>query len=124
MWRRLLRGGFLLRSLVKELSGIRLQLTRQNDTLDRLVALYAPAALLPQTPPTPQELADTGISYLDAIEAGSVHDYIERTKADTGRAPTDEEILSFLADEKTTSLHARLREREALADLARLGKSG
>jgi hypothetical protein len=124
MWKRLLGGGLLLRTLVKELRGIRLQLTRQNDTLDRVIGLYAPAALLPVVPPSPAELADTGITFLDAIEAGAVDTYIERTKADTGRAPTDEEILIWLADEKTTSLHQRLREREQLSDLARLGGKG
>jgi hypothetical protein len=124
MWRRLLRGGFLLRSLVKELSGIRLQLTRQTDLLERVLQLYAPHALAPTDPVPADHLTDTGISYLDAIEASLVGTYIERTKADTGRAPTDEEILIYLADEKTTSLHQRLREREALLDLERLGKRG
>jgi hypothetical protein len=124
MWKRWLGGGLLLRSLVKELKGIRLQLTRQNDTLDRVIGLYAPAALLPVTPPSPSELADTGISFLDTLEAGAVDAYIERTKTDTGRPPTDEEILVWLADEKTTDLHTRLREREKIAELDRLRAKG
>lgn len=124
MWKRLLGGGLLLRTIARELTGIHRQLRRQGDLLERVLQAYAPHALAPQTPATDAELQDTGITFLDAIEAAAVGTYIERTKADTGRAPTDDEILVYLADEKTISLHARLRERAALLDLERLQKGG
>ena len=121
---RFLRGGFLLRSLARSLSGIERQLRRQNDTLERILAVYAPDALTVPVAEGRPDLQDTGISYLDPIEASAVMGYVSRTTADTGRAPTEEEILAFLADEKTQSLHARLRERAAAADLDRLGRHG
>jgi hypothetical protein len=70
---------------------------------------------------SPQDLADTGPSFLDPIEQGIVEDYVARTQTDTGRAPTEDEVLAYLADEKTVSLHARLKERQTLLDLDRLG---
>jgi hypothetical protein len=118
MWKRL-GAALLLRTIARELRGIREQLTRQGDLLERW-ALQA--GLQPsQTSAAPPE-ADTGISFLDPIEQGIVQDYIEKTERDTGHVPTDDQILSYLADERTVSLHSRLREREALADLARLGR--
>jgi hypothetical protein len=113
---RLRRGGWLLRAVVRELSGIRQQLTRQGDLLEALAQ-----HLIPATPSRPQaqDLAETGVSHLDPLEAALVEDYTARTTSETGRVPTDEEILVYLADEKTISLHERLKEREALLHLAR-----
>ena len=120
MWKRLLGGGLLLRRAVRELGGIREQLTRQNDTLERLLHIYAPEVVLPKASATLGEITDTGVSFLDQTEAGLVMEYVAKTQADTGRAPTDGEILSYLADERTISLHQRLKQREASADLDRL----
>ncbi len=122
-WPRLLGSGILLRAIVRELSGIRLQLTRQGDLLERFAehnGLGPPATVRV----SPADLADTGISFLDPIERGLVEDYIAKTATDTGREPTEDEILSYLADEKTTELHARLRQREAQLDLDRLNRAG
>jgi hypothetical protein len=121
MWRRLLGGGLLLRTIVRELSGIRLQLTRQNDLAERALQIYAPEVL--QTAPgvSRADLADTGYSHLDLIDAGLVEEYRAKTHRDTGRDPSEEEILIYLADEKTIDLQIRMKERAALAQLDRLG---
>lgn len=123
MWKRLLGTGLLLRALVRELAGIHQQLRRQGDLIERWMAaagVMAPEAV--RASARPEDLVDTGISFLDPIEQGIVQDYIARTTTDVGRAPSDEEILAYLADEKTIALQGRLREREALADLDRLGR--
>src|SRR3989304_323580 len=45
-----------------------------------------------------------------------IQPYAERTVRDTGHQPTDDEILSYLADEKTRDLHTRLIERDREAE--------
>lgn len=111
--RRLLRlpGLFLLRALVGELRGIRTQLTRQTDLLARLVEQVAPSP--PQTDRA-VVAADTGVDYVDPVDQALIQQYVARTEHDVGRAPTDEEIFDYLADEKTRDLHTRLiaRDRE------------
>jgi len=107
---RLLGVGFVLRRIVRELSGVREQLTRQNDLLARMADTFAPADPITN----PKEVAQlTGVDYLDATEAGIVLDFVERTRRETGHEPDGEEILTYLADEKTVDLHQRLRAREA-----------
>lgn len=119
-WPRLLGGGRLLRAIVRELGGIRQQLSRQNDTLERLAAQFAPLDYTGSTPKSTQtEVADTGVTYLDLLEAGVVEDYILKTQHDTGHTPDGDEILTYLADEKTVALQQRLKEREATVLLAR-----
>lgn len=47
--------------------------------------------------PDPQILrADTGVSYSRDEEQTKILDYVERTTKDTGRPPTDDEIVRFL----------------------------
>lgn len=114
-------SALLLRRLITELGGIRAQLTRQGDLIEawmQAAGVVIPARLQQGSP---QDLRDTGPSFLDPVEQGIVEDYVARTTNDTGRAPTEDEVLSYLADEKTISLHARLKERAALLDLDRLG---
>jgi hypothetical protein len=112
-WPRVLGLGYTVRRALQELTAVRLQLTRQNDLLERLANRFAP-----QDPITsPEEIrATTGVDYLDATEAGIVLDYIERTRQDLGREPEGDEILAYLADEKTTDLHRRLKDRAAELD--------
>jgi hypothetical protein len=62
----------------------------------------------------PQDLTETGITFLDATEQSLAEDYIARTTQDTGQPPSEDQVLNYLGDEKTTSLAARLREREDL----------
>lgn len=121
MWKRLLGTGFLMRALVRELAGIHLQLKRQGDLIERwMTAAGVVTPDVVRASARPEDLGETGISFLDPIEQGLVQDYVARTTKDTGQPPSDEQILSYLADEKTLSLQGRLREREALADLDRL----
>jgi len=109
---RLLPGLFLLRRVSRELTGIREQLTRQTDLLARLADTIAPL-------PVPVDRVivreETGVDYVDAIDQALVIAYVERVREETGHQPTDDEILSYLADEKTIDLHERLiaRDREA-----------
>lgn len=93
-------------------------LDRLADAVDRQTLLLEKLAthLLPVIPTAASkvELSDTGVSYHDPLEAAITEEYVERVTREMGRAPTEEEILSYLADEKTVSLHARLKERETL----------
>jgi hypothetical protein len=100
---------FLLRRLSRDLAGIRDQLARQTDLLQRLADHFAPA-----DPVTDRATvsAETGVDYVDATDQLLIQQYIARTQADTGHTPTDDEILSYLADEKTHDLHTRLIERD------------
>lgn len=121
---RLLGGGLALRAVIRELSGIRQQLTRQTDLLERWSAVSGvlPAQVITATA-RPEDVADTGLSFLDPVEQAIAQDYIAKNTTDMGRAPSDEEVLSYLADEKTVDLHQRLTQRAKLLDLERLGGS-
>jgi hypothetical protein len=112
----------LVRSIVRELRGIADGLKQQNALLERLAAHLAPD--IPTA--TPDEIADTGLSYVDPIDQALILQYVARCENDTGRTPSDDEILSYLSDEKTRDLHLRMieRERETLRrdrELERLG---
>lgn len=118
-WFQRLRAGLLLRTVARELRGIRAEMVRQNDLLERVLAIYLPDALPQAAASAP--VADTGVSFLDVIDAGLAQEYAARTYTDTGRYPTDDEILIYLADEKTLNLQQRLKQRAALQDLADRG---
>jgi hypothetical protein len=109
--------GLLGRRLARELTGIRSALDDQNRLLTRLADRFAPR-------PAAQSSEDirtlTGVDHVDQVELGLVLDYIARTRATTGHEPTEDEILCYLADEKTTDLHARLTERAQ--ETARMGR--
>jgi len=106
---RLLPGLFLLRRLVRELQGIREQLTKQTDLLTRLAAQIAPV-----TPVVDRHAVatETGLSYVDPTDQALLLAYSARLEHDTGRAPTEDELLSYLADEKTIDLRQRLLARD------------
>lgn len=110
---KLLPGLFLLRRGLRELTGIREQLTEQNRLLARLADYLAP-----ELPVTDRETvrAETGLSYIDPVDMTLVQAFVARTEHDTGHTPTDDEILEYLADEKTTDLHRRLIERDQEAE--------
>jgi len=112
---RRLASALLLRTISRDLSRIARALDDQTLLLSRLAARFAPV-----DPPTsrPEVQADTGVSSFDPVEAILAQEYVERTYKDTGHVPDDDEILVYLADEKTTDLHKRLIERED--ELARL----
>lgn len=79
------------------------RLAEQNLYLKRLADHFAPVF---QTDPVSS--AEASVDFLNTVEASLVMDYVERTQQDTGRPPTDEEILRYLADEATQSLAERL----------------
>jgi hypothetical protein len=114
---KLLRGGFLLRAAVRELVGIRRELERQTQAMERLVAQFAPETKIPVGSKVDStavgELVDTGVSFLDPLEAAIVEDYVEKVQHDLGRSPDADEVITYLADEKTQSLHERLKARAA-----------
>lgn len=94
--------GVAVRRLVRALEGIERQLAAQTALLDRLATQFIPA---PLPEPTPAEQADTGVSYLNEAERIVADTFVARTIQATGHAPTDDEILQYLADESTTALH-------------------
>ncbi len=118
----------LLRHAVRELTRLREQMERQNALLARLADHFAPdeAAAAAERGSAAAAAGSTqsaeswgGVSFLDPIEASLVEDYARQTERDIGRPPTEDEVLVWLADEKTLDLHRRLKERAALAQLER-----
>jgi hypothetical protein len=109
-----LSSALLLRRLVKELGGIRVALESQGAALLRIAEKLDPT--LPLDKLTLR--ADTGVDHLDSNDAYLAQEYVARTHRDTGHIPDEDEILIYLADEKTVDLHKRLVERED--QLARL----
>lgn len=106
---RRLAAGLLLRRFSRDLSRLAAAAEAQNILLARLADRLAPL-----DPPTDRAevRTDTGVSAFNADEAALAQEYVERTYRDTGHVPDDEEILIYLADEKTTDLHRRLLERD------------
>jgi len=103
--RRLFGIGYLARRLVRELGGLREGLAEQNRLLARLADQFAPI------PPPAEDLArTTSADHLDDREMGVILAYIDRCRHDLGRDPSDDEILAYLADERTQDLQARLAE--------------
>lgn len=109
--------GLLGRRLVTELAGLRQALDHQTLLLARLADHFAPE----YTDDRETLQKDTGVTHLDPIDAGLALDFVERFRSSTGHTPDEEEILIYLADEKTTDLHKRLIERDE--QLARLMES-
>lgn len=104
-----LTSAFLLRKVATDLHAMADTLHATNVLLARLVDRLAP-----ETPagdrPTVQ--AETGVTHFDAVDGQLADEFIARTRAQTGHVPDDEEVAIYLADEKTTELHARLAARE------------
>lgn len=118
LWR--LPGLFLLRSATRELTAIRQQLAIQNTLLSRLADRFAP--IDPETDPVIVR-TETGISHADYADQALIEAYVARTHETTGHWPTDDEILTYLADEKTVDLHRRLIARdEEIAQRTREGR--
>lgn len=111
-WGRLLTTGRLLRRGVQALETIAGQLQAQNALLTRLADHWAP---VPPAEPVDraERTSPASVSFLDAEEQAQVLAYVARTIQDTGREPTDDEIVTFLADDKTQDLAIRLAARQA-----------
>lgn len=109
---RLFATALLLRRLVRELQLLRETQQQQTALLARLVDAYFPAPASTDFAAETATKESSGVSFLDDLEAGLVQDYIERTTRDTGRPPTEDETLTWLADAKTVDLHQRLKARQ------------
>lgn len=92
-----------LRQTVKLLERIARALEVQDVLLARLADRLAPE------PPAASEAETNLVDFVDEREQAVILDYIERTARDTGRAPTEDEVLQFLADEATAAQVARHR---------------
>lgn len=90
---RTLQFGLLARRTLAILSSLDGRLAEQNRYLQRLADHFAPQIPEGDVP------AAAGIDFLNPQEAGIVLDYIDRTQKDTGKVPTEEEILRYLADQ-------------------------
>lgn len=104
-----LSAALYLRAIARDLGRIADALDRQTAVLTRLADHVAPRLAAPDKKTL---TADSGVTFLDPLEAGLALDYVARTVTDTGHTPDDEEILTYLADEKTTDLQKRLLERD------------
>lgn len=98
------RGFRLARRTLKSLCAIEAHLAEQNGYLRRLADHIAPDHTATPAP------TGASVDYLNPHEAIAVQAYIEKTARDTGRVPTEEEILRYLADEATIDLQARMEE--------------
>lgn len=109
----------LLRTLLRELTAIRETMTRQTELLAQIADRFAPRD--PQTDPEVVR-AETGVDYIDPEDQALIQTFVARTVAATGHTPTDEEVLTYLADEKTRDLHQRLIDRAAEMDRLTRGR--
>lgn len=107
-----LPGWFVLRSLVKELRLLREGQTEQNRLLRRLADRFAPAA--PAADPAVVS-RETGVTYTDPLDQALLEEYAVRIHQATGHFPTDDELLAYISDDRTRTLHQRLAERDRLA---------
>jgi len=87
-----------MRRLIKAVEGIAEAQARQNILLARLVDRFAPDAPVVNAADI-QQL--TGVSHVNYHEQGQIQDYAERVYRDTGREPTEDEIVRFLEGEDT-----------------------
>jgi hypothetical protein len=108
-WRRWIGLGWTVRRALRTLDRIDARLEAQNGLLARLADHYAP---LPAAPDRQVAHADTGVTFLDPIELILAQQYVARTRSETGHDPSDDEVLTYLADEKTVDLQRRLVARE------------
>lgn len=102
----------MLRRLAKDLAGLRAELATHNLLLARIADTFCPV-LSDSSAADRVDRADTGVTFLDPIELGLSLDFVTKIERATGRAPTEDELLTYLADEKTIDLHARLVARDA-----------
>lgn len=105
--------GLLLRRALRALNRIDHHLAEQNRLLARLVDEIAPMPPAVDDAHRATVRGDTGVSFLDPDEVVLATAYIARVERDTGHVPDEEEVLVYLADEKTIDLHQRLAAREA-----------
>lgn len=106
----LFSAGWFGRLFAQEARGLRHELARTNDLLERLVAVHAPPL---SDALSPDELATaTRADHVDENDAVLAAHFVQLTERTEGRTPTDDEILTYLSDEKTVELHERLLARD------------
>lgn len=93
-----LQASLLLRRLSRQLDRLNESWETHNQLLARLADRFAPE--IPTEAP-----ARASVDFLNQEEADQVLRYVERSIRDTGRHPTDEEILVYLAEEATRAQH-------------------
>jgi len=87
-----------MRRVILALEAIAEGQARQNILIARLVDRFAPDAPVVNAADI-QKL--TGVSHVNYHEQGQIQDYAERVYRDTGREPTEDEIVRFLEGEDT-----------------------
>lgn len=97
----------LLRLLVRHYRNVDLRLDEQNKLLHRLANHFAPLA-----PPAPK-VEDRAIDHLNQTEAALVLQYVDRIAQHEGRAPTEDEVMAYLASEESLDLQQRLNDEAA-----------
>ena len=107
--RRVFAFGLLARRLLRAFEDRNRLVAEQNRLLARLADHFSPE---PPAVDRATVTTDTGISHLDATELAAALEFVARQRAATGHEPTDDEILTYLADEKTVDLQQRLLTRE------------
>lgn len=103
---------FAYRRLVRALDGIETALQQQNALLTRLADHFSPQFPVGEAP-------SDSVSFTRDDDMMLALDFVSRTQRDTGYTPSDDEVIQFLADERTKDLQERLAERDA--ELGRLG---
>lgn len=92
-WRTLLRALSQSRHLLKTLDRLADATDQQATALTRLADFFC-GPVLPA--PTPDDLKTTGVSYSRDSEQARLLEYVERVHRDTGRDPTEEELVAYL----------------------------
>jgi hypothetical protein len=114
-----LATALLLRRVSRDLASIANSCARTNDLLARLVDRFAPPLTIEPSPADRATLrTETGVSHVDQDDVALAEYFVARTQASTGHTPDEEEVLIYLADEKTRDLGERLATRDE--DLRRL----
>ena len=92
---RLGQGWMRSRRLIRSLESLAESQLRIADALDRIADRIDP--IVPDA--TPEELAKTDNSYATDQTQARIQEYVERVWKDTGRAPTDDEVVRYLEGE-------------------------
>jgi hypothetical protein len=108
----------LLRRLVRTLDALASAATVQTQLLARLADHFAPVLAPPSAADRATIKAETGVSWADADDIALAEAFAARQAAHTGHTPDEDEVLIYLADEKTRDLSERLTARDT--ELARL----